>query len=107
MLLFARRVGPAGFGYGVDMTDDLLDLARANAVALNHGHRRPGPRHVGAVSERGEPSYLAAALRSAATTARSCRGDDPGFTGNVELIKERWQQAVAGTAGYLDPPVPY
>jgi len=31
VLLSARRVGPAGFAYGVDMTDEMLDLARANA----------------------------------------------------------------------------
>jgi len=32
VLLSARRVGPAGFAYGVDMTDEMLDLARANAA---------------------------------------------------------------------------
>ncbi|MCL2594114.1 MAG: arsenite methyltransferase [Promicromonosporaceae bacterium] len=32
VLLSARRVGPTGFAYGVDMTDEMLDLARANAV---------------------------------------------------------------------------
>src|SRR5580698_1740589 len=32
VLLSARRVGPSGFAYGVDMTDDMLALARANAV---------------------------------------------------------------------------
>ena len=32
VLLSARRVGPAGFAYGVDMTDDMLTLARANAA---------------------------------------------------------------------------
>ncbi|RLV56127.1 methyltransferase domain-containing protein [Aeromicrobium phragmitis] len=31
VLLSARRVGPTGFAYGVDMTDEMLDLARANA----------------------------------------------------------------------------
>ena len=31
VLLSARRVGPAGFVYGVDMTDEMLTLARANA----------------------------------------------------------------------------
>jgi arsenite methyltransferase len=31
VLLSARRVGPTGFAYGVDMTDDMLTLARANA----------------------------------------------------------------------------
>ncbi|MBO0806824.1 MAG: arsenite methyltransferase [Actinobacteria bacterium] len=32
VLLSARRVGPAGFAYGVDMTDEMLALARANAA---------------------------------------------------------------------------
>ena len=31
VLLSARRVGPTGFAHGVDMTDEMLDLARANA----------------------------------------------------------------------------
>jgi arsenite methyltransferase len=31
VLLSARRVGKSGFAYGVDMTDDMLALARANA----------------------------------------------------------------------------
>ena len=38
VLLSARRVGPSGFVYGVDMTDDMLALARRNAAeagALN------------------------------------------------------------------------
>jgi SAM-dependent methyltransferase len=30
VLLSARRVGPAGHAYGVDMTDEMLTLARAN-----------------------------------------------------------------------------
>jgi SAM-dependent methyltransferase len=32
VLLSAERVGPSGFAYGVDMTDDMLELARANAA---------------------------------------------------------------------------
>jgi arsenite methyltransferase len=31
VLLSARRVGPAGRAYGLDMTEEMLDLARANA----------------------------------------------------------------------------
>ncbi|KGM13816.1 arsenite methyltransferase [Cellulomonas bogoriensis] len=31
VLLSARRVGPTGFAYGVDMTPEMLELARANA----------------------------------------------------------------------------
>jgi arsenite methyltransferase len=32
VLLSARRVGPTGYAYGVDMTDDMLTLAWANAA---------------------------------------------------------------------------
>ena len=32
MLLSAKRVGPTGFAYGLDMTDEMLDLARRNAA---------------------------------------------------------------------------
>jgi SAM-dependent methyltransferase len=39
VLLSARRVGPAGKAYGLDMTGEMLDLARANA-------RQAGARNV-------------------------------------------------------------
>src|SRR6476620_230667 len=32
VLLSARRVGPTGFAYGLDMTDEMLALAEANRV---------------------------------------------------------------------------
>ena len=32
VLLSAARVGPSGFAYGLDMTDEMLDLARRNAA---------------------------------------------------------------------------
>ncbi len=32
VLLSARRVGPTGFAYGLDMTDEMLSLARKNAA---------------------------------------------------------------------------
>jgi arsenite methyltransferase len=38
MLLSARRVGPSGYAYGVDMTDDMLTLARANAAKAGAGN---------------------------------------------------------------------
>jgi SAM-dependent methyltransferase len=38
VLLSARRVGPTGFAYGVDMTDEMLDLARRNAAAAGAGN---------------------------------------------------------------------
>jgi SAM-dependent methyltransferase len=38
VLLSARRVGPSGFAYGVDMTDEMLTLARANAASAGAGN---------------------------------------------------------------------
>jgi arsenite methyltransferase len=38
VLLSARRVGRSGFVYGVDMTDEMLELARANAAMAGAGN---------------------------------------------------------------------
>jgi SAM-dependent methyltransferase len=38
VLLSARRVGPTGIAYGVDMTDEMLQLARANAARAGVGN---------------------------------------------------------------------
>jgi arsenite methyltransferase len=38
VLLSARRVGPGGKAYGLDMTGEMLDLARANARAAGAGN---------------------------------------------------------------------
>jgi arsenite methyltransferase len=50
VLLSARRVGPTGRAYGLDMTDEMLDLARTNAgiagvanVEFLHGHMEAIP----------------------------------------------------------------
>ena len=38
VLLSARRVGPTGFAYGLDMTDEMLALALANAAKAGAGN---------------------------------------------------------------------
>ena len=38
VLLSARRVGPAGKAYGLDMTEEMLDLARSSAQAAGAGN---------------------------------------------------------------------
>jgi ubiquinone/menaquinone biosynthesis C-methylase UbiE len=40
VLLSAKRVGPTGLAYGVDMTDEMLDLARRNAeeAGISNAH---------------------------------------------------------------------
>jgi tRNA A58 N-methylase Trm61 len=37
-LLSARRVGPTGHASGLDMTDEMLDLARRNATEAGAGN---------------------------------------------------------------------
>lgn len=45
IVLSARRAGPSGFAYGVDMTDEMLELAQANAAkagpAMSSSSRAP------------------------------------------------------------------
>jgi SAM-dependent methyltransferase len=40
VLLAAERVGPAGTAYGLDMTDEMLELARRNAAAAGAANAR-------------------------------------------------------------------
>jgi len=40
VLLSARRVGPTGFAYGLDMTDAMLELAERNRVEANNENVR-------------------------------------------------------------------
>ena len=40
VLLSARRVGPTGFAYGVDMTDEMLALAQTNKGQVRPDQRR-------------------------------------------------------------------
>src|SRR5689334_9666060 len=47
VLLSAKRVGPSGFAYGIDMTDEMLELARANAARAGAGNVRSEERRVG------------------------------------------------------------
>ncbi len=46
VLLSARRVGPTGFAYGLDMTDEMLALARANAAKAGAGNVRFVKGHI-------------------------------------------------------------
>ena len=42
VLLSARRVGPTGLAYGLDMTDEMLDLARRNQAEAGVDQRADG-----------------------------------------------------------------
>ena len=67
VLLSARRVGPSGFAYGVDMTEEMLTLARANAAEA-------GTANVEFL--KGEIEALPRLAELA--RRRSCRGRRPG-----------------------------
>ena len=49
VLLSARRVGPTGFAYGLDMTPEMLDLARRNAAEGGRDQRRVPRGHIEAI----------------------------------------------------------
>jgi hypothetical protein len=83
--------------------DRVADVPVANVRTRAVSPRDRGPRTVAAVQivrTSGHRIQLPAPL-----VTRS--KDDPDFNDKVRLIKARWQQAVAGTAGHLDYPAPY
>jgi SAM-dependent methyltransferase len=49
VLLSARRVGPSGKAYGLDMTGEMLDLARRNAVEAGISSAEFLPGHIEAI----------------------------------------------------------
>ncbi len=49
VLLSARRVGPTGKAYGLDMTDEMLDLARRNAAEAGAANAEFLKGHIEAV----------------------------------------------------------
>src|SRR5919202_1653690 len=49
VLLSARRVGPTGFAYGLDMTDEMLALAEQNRVAAGAENVRFLKGHIEAI----------------------------------------------------------
>jgi Bacterial PH domain len=83
--------------------DQVADVPVANVRTRSESSSGPGPRTVAAVRivrTSGHRIHLPAPL---VTDSQA----DPDFDDKVQLIKERWQQAVAGTAGDLDHPASY
>ncbi len=73
VLISARRVGPAGRAIGIDMTDEMLDLARRNAVEAgiaNAGSARATSRTCRSPMARSTPSSPTASSTSPATSPR-------------------------------------
>jgi arsenite methyltransferase len=54
VLLSARRVGPAGKAYGLDMTDEMLEVARANAREAGAANAEFLKGHIEAIPLPGE-----------------------------------------------------
>ena len=75
VLLSARRVGPTGKAYGLDMTDEMLELARANQAKAGVDERRvPQGRHRGDPAPGRRPSTSSSPTASSTSppTSRRC-----------------------------------
>jgi Bacterial PH domain len=84
-------------------SDHVADVPVANARLRTQSPHGRGPGTVAAVRivrTNGHRIHLPAPL---VTSSQA----DPDFDDKVRLIKERWQQAIAGTAGQLDHPASY
>src|SRR5450759_1849378 len=96
VLLSARRVGPTGVAYGLDMTDEMLSLAETNkakAPVLREGFRvlKPGGRF--AVSDVVVIGELPAQVRSSMEAWAGC------IAGALRVDEYR---ALLGDAGFED-----
>ena len=82
VLLSAKRVGPAGFAYGLDMTDETLSLAEKNKAAASAKNRSgpPNSATTAAIPYHSQPSpqRVAAIIHN-----RSQRGARQRFTRRI------------------------
>ncbi|HYB19004.1 MAG TPA: hypothetical protein VEF71_26540 [Streptosporangiaceae bacterium] len=79
--------------------DQVADVPVANiSTRIGSSPRRRGPRTVAAVRMVRTSGHR---IRLPAPLVTDSQ-DDPDFDDKVRLIKARWQQAVAGTAGHLE-----
>lgn len=59
VFLAARKVGPSGRAIGIDMTQDMIDLARRNAANSSDPHSAPVEFHLGTIDSISLPAAIA------------------------------------------------
>jgi hypothetical protein len=102
---FRRRLVPWQAISGIETIgyDRVGDVPVANARTRVASSRGRGPGTVAAVRIVRASGHR---IRLPAPLVTNSQGD-PQFNDKVQLIKERWQQAVPGAAGQLDRPASY